>query len=299
MLAMRAPAATALFDLAYRTAGAVGTRRGATAAARGAVGRYGGLAGRSPTGLAAEGLHVRIIDPSPPASKRHSLIPGDGTESTVLETRRAGDRRGSAIVPAPTTTCAHPPTRGCQHRSCSRCCGRTTTTRCWPTTTPTSGMRCRARSSPTNARRTADVAAAAALPGEPAQRGRGLGRRADRPLHNAAACAPPATSERAPRPRAGPADARGRIDRPGGVAPGRSCRTRRPPRTIPPRVWRCWMAATANARQAAAQTTSRSPKATRIQFAAASAQHGDGRDDCGQPARAALCALAASAATRW
>ena len=94
MLAMRAPGCYRLFDWLTAPQGSELDEehrppRGAWVVC--GYGRFGrALADR----LAAEGLHVRIIDPSPPASKRHSLIPGDGTESTVLELAGLGSAEG-------------------------------------------------------------------------------------------------------------------------------------------------------------------------------------------------------------
>ena len=97
MLAMRAPACYRLFD--WLTAPQGIELAGEHEPPRGAwiVCGYGRFGRAVADQLAAQGLQVRIIDPSPPPAERPGLITGDGTEPAVLESAELRSAEGLVV----------------------------------------------------------------------------------------------------------------------------------------------------------------------------------------------------------
>lgn len=97
MLAMRAPGCYRLFD--WLTAPPGTELAGEHEPPRGAwiVCGYGRFGRAVVDRLAAQGLPVRIIDPSPPPAERPGLIAGDGTEPAVLESAELRSAEGLVV----------------------------------------------------------------------------------------------------------------------------------------------------------------------------------------------------------
>ena len=97
MLAMRAPGCYRLFDWLTAPQGTELGKEHEPPRGPWIVCGYGRFGRAVADRLGAEGLQVRIIDPSPPVADRPGLIAGDGTEPAVLELAEVRSAEGLVV----------------------------------------------------------------------------------------------------------------------------------------------------------------------------------------------------------